>query len=127
LQQIAREDGEPWQYFVGLEGGLDIVQENGRRLAFLESWAMVRDAGGRGAYGQAGGILLPDALAAEVLDRGVELSVAIDIFASGRGIRDRQGAWGVLTCDLITRQDAFRIAVIQAFAPFFNAQLYSLR
>jgi non-canonical (house-cleaning) NTP pyrophosphatase len=127
LQQLACERGEPWRYFVGLEGGLDIVHENGRRLVFLESWAMVRDTTGREAYGQAGGILLPDALASEVLDRGVELSAAIDSFAGGEGIRDMQGAWGVLTRDLITRQDAFRIAVIHAFAPFFNAPLYSRR
>src|ERR1700739_4238259 len=35
-------------YFVGLEGGLDIIYENGhetgRRLVFLESWAYVSDA-----------------------------------------------------------------------------------
>lgn len=124
LVQLARQRGERWQYFVGLEGGLDVVRENGRRLVFLESWAMVMDSGGREAYGQAGGILLPEALASEVLDRGVELSAAIDAFAGGQGIRDLQGAWGVLTRDLITRQDAFRIAVIHAFAPFFNAKLY---
>jgi inosine/xanthosine triphosphatase len=125
LRRLARERGEPWRYFVGLEGGLDVVRENGKRLVFLESWAMVNDIAGREAYGQAGGILLPDVLAAEVLDRGVELSVAIDAFAGSQGIRDLQGAWGVLTRDLITRQDAFRIAVIHAFAPFFNAPLYS--
>ena len=61
-----------------------------------------------------------------MLDQGVELSVAIDRFAGGQGIRDMQGAWGVLTRNLITRQEAFRIAVIHAFAPFFNAALYSL-
>jgi non-canonical (house-cleaning) NTP pyrophosphatase len=124
LERQARERRESWRYFVGLEGGLDVLRENGRRITFLESWALVSDGAGREAYGQAGGVLLPEALAAEVLDRGVELSVAIDRFAGGRGIRDAQGAWGVLTCNLITRQEAFRIAVIHAFAPFFNASLY---
>ena len=124
LVRLARERGEAWRYFVGLEGGLDVVQENGRRMTFLESWAMVTDGAGREAYGQAGGILLPERLATEVLDKGVELSVAIDAFAGGQGIRDMQGAWGVLTRNLITRQEAFRIAVIHAFAPFFNAALY---
>ena len=60
-----------------------------------------------------------------VVDVGVELSQAIDEFAGGRGIRDTQGAWGVLTQDLITRQEAFRVAVIGAFAPFFNRAIYS--
>jgi inosine/xanthosine triphosphatase len=125
LVRLARERGEDWRYFVGLEGGLDVVRENGRRITFLQSWAMVMDGAGREAYGQAGGILLPERLAEEVLDRGVELSVAVDAFAGGQGIRDMQGAWGVLTRNLITRQEAFRVAVIHAFAPFFNAALYS--
>ncbi len=58
---------------------------------------------------------------------GVELSVAIDRFAKGTGIRDTQGAWGVLTDNLIARQDAFRIGVINAFAPFFNRAMYAAR
>jgi inosine/xanthosine triphosphatase len=124
LVRIARERGEKWRYFVGLEGGLDVLQENGRRLVFLENWAYVTDGAGRSAYGQSGGILIPEPLAVEVLDRGVELAAAIDAYAGGHGIRDAQGAWGVLTRNLITRQDAFRTAVINAFAPFFNAKLY---
>lgn len=125
VARIAREGHEPWKYFVGLEGGLDIIRERGERRVFLESWAYVADATGRGAFGQSGGILLPEPLVKSVVDDGVELSEAIDAFAGGHGIRDAQGAWGVLTSNLITRQDAFRIAVINAFAPFFNSALYS--
>jgi inosine/xanthosine triphosphatase len=120
--------GQQAAYFVGLEGGLDIIYENGeenrRRLVFLESWAYVSDAGGRGFYGRSGAILLPEALAVEVLDRGIELSHAIEAYTGMQGVRDSQGAWGILTKNLINRQESFRIAVISAFAPFFNAQLY---
>jgi inosine/xanthosine triphosphatase len=123
LMRIARERGEPWRYFVGLEGGLDVIAENGGRRVFLESWAFVSD-GIRGAFGRSGGIEVPAILAEEVLNRGVELSVAIDKFAGGKGIRDAQGAWGVLSNNLITRQDAFRVAVVSAFAPFFNKAVY---
>ena len=125
LAGVARARREEWGYFVGLEGGLDVLHENGRRMAFLESWAFVTDAAGRESWGHAGGVLLPAALAAEVLDRGAELSAAIDAFSGAQGIRDAQGAWGVLTGNLITRQDVLRAAVINAFAPFFNAALYS--
>ena len=119
----------PWaSYFVGLEGGLDVIQENGndngRRLVFLESWAFVGDAYGKGFYGGSGAILLPEALATEVLDRDAELSQAIEAYTGIRGIRDSQGAWGVLTKNLIDRQESFRIAVISAFAPFFNPAIY---
>ena len=118
-------------YFVGLEGGLDVIQENGQngrekggRLVFLESWAFVCDANGRGFYGRSGAILLPEALASEVLDRGVELSHALEAYTGIQGVRDSQGAWGVLTKNLIDRQESFRIAVISAFAPFFNPDVY---
>jgi non-canonical (house-cleaning) NTP pyrophosphatase len=68
---------------------------------------------------------IPEALAHEVLEKGVELSVAIDTLAGARGIRDAQGAWGILTRNLISRQEAFRIAVIAAFAPFYGGEMYS--
>jgi len=124
LATRAKEAHLPWEYCVGLEGGVDIVSDRGSRSVFLQNWAYVADKSGRAAYGQSGSVLLPDILARQVVDEGIELGVAIDAFAGGHGIRDAQGAWGVLTQNMITRQDAFRTAVINAFAPFFNAQLY---
>jgi non-canonical (house-cleaning) NTP pyrophosphatase len=147
LVQLAHESGAAWHYFIGLEGGLDVVHElaspaemlrhpalphDERRRVFLESWAFVTD-GARGHYGCSGSIELPDALAHEVLENGLELSAAIerfavvtdpDRFAGAVGIRDAQGAWGVLSNELITRQEAFRVAVIAAFAPFYNVKMY---
>src|ERR1700694_926961 len=138
LVERARQEGAAGQYFVGLEGGLDVVregiaademlrhsglQQSGHRRVFLESWAYVSD-GARGHYGRSGSIELPDALAHEVLENGVELAIAIDRFAGAVGIRDAQGAWGVLSINFITRQEAFRVAVIAAFAPFYNMKLY---
>jgi inosine/xanthosine triphosphatase len=124
LQSTAKQNGQPWNYFVGLEGGLDPVEENGRRRVFLESWAYVSD-GQQGYFGRSGALELPDALAEEVLLRGTELSVAIDQFAQQTGIRDAQGAWGVLSANKINRQEAFRVAVIAAFAPFYNQKFYN--
>ena len=141
LQEIALQRRTTWQYFVGLEGGLDVVQggastdemlrhpgmrQNGQRRVFLESWAYVSD-GKQGHYGHSGGIEIPEALAHEVLENGVELSAAIDRFAGAVGIRDAQGAWGVLSNNLISRQEAFRVAVIAAFAPFYNSKMYRAR
>ena len=118
LLTLARQKHERWKYFTGLEGGLDIVHDRGRRRVFLENWACVLDTAGRESYGQSGAIALPEPLVKKVVDEGVELSVAIDEFAGETGIRDAQGAWGVLTGNLITRQDAFRVSFINAFAPF---------
>jgi inosine/xanthosine triphosphatase len=120
LLRIAREKNEPWNYFVGLEGGIDVIHDRGARWVFLENWAYVTDGTERVSFGQSGAILMPEPLVKSVVDDGVELSQAIDAFAGGHGIRDAQGAWGVLTDNLVTRQDSFRIAVINAFAPFFT-------
>jgi non-canonical (house-cleaning) NTP pyrophosphatase len=144
LISMASRKGEDFQYFVGLEGGLEIMETdksqesnqrpgvngedvdsagNGGRRVFLESWAYVSD-GSRGHFGRGGGIELPESLAHEVLHKGVELASAIDKFAGMAGIRDNQGAWGVLTSNLITRREAFRVALVAAFAPFYNANLF---
>lgn len=130
-EALLRLGSERAKYFVGLEGGLDVIYENGHengpRLVFLESWAFVCDASGKGFYGRSGAIPLPEALAIEVVDRGIELSHAIEAYTGLQGVRDSQGAWGVLTGNLIDRKEAFRIAVISAFAPFFNAEIYQRR
>ncbi|HEY6127708.1 MAG TPA: inosine/xanthosine triphosphatase [Candidatus Acidoferrum sp.] len=123
LQKVAQQESKSWNYFVGLEGGLDSVVENGQRRVFLESWAYVSD-GTRGHFGRSGAVELPAELAEEVFDQGTELSVAIDHFAGEVGIRDARGAWGVLSANQITRQEAFRVALIAAFAPFFNQAMY---
>jgi inosine/xanthosine triphosphatase len=123
LQESFCTEGATADYFIGLEGGLDVAVENGVKRVFLESWAYVSD-GSRGHFGCSGSIELPEALAQEVLSRGTELSVAIDQFAGAVGIRDGQGAWGVLSRNLISRQESFRLAVVAAFAPFYNAKMY---
>ena len=134
VQRVAQQNNERWDYFAGLEGGLDVVAEHSQHpvspgpgdfppRVFLESWAYISD-GRVGHYGRSGSVEIPEALAHEVLEKGVELSVAIDALAGARGIRDAQGAWGVLTRNLISRQEAFRIAVIAAFAPFYSGEMY---
>lgn len=122
LQQIARERGECWQVFIGLEGGVDVLSLDGERRVFLESWVYVSGANGYGHYGQSGAIALPSELAKQVVDQGADLSDAIDVYAGAQGIRNGPGAWGVLTRGLITREDAFRTATINALAPFFNSK-----
>jgi inosine/xanthosine triphosphatase len=123
LQESLCTGGRVAEFYVGLEGGLDVTIENGVKRVFLESWAFVSD-GSRGHFGCSGGIELPEALAEEVLSHGTELAAAIDKFAGAVGIRDGQGAWGVLSRNLISRQESFRLAVVAAFAPFYNAKMY---
>jgi inosine/xanthosine triphosphatase len=123
LQRKLIAENRASDFYVGVEGGLDVVLEDGRKRVFLESWAYVCGLE-RGYFGCGGSIEIPGLLAEQVLSYGVELAAAIDQFAGAVGIRDGKGAWGVLSGGLISRQDSFRIAVIAAFAPFYNARLY---
>jgi inosine/xanthosine triphosphatase len=125
LARVAREKREPWQYFLGLEGGLDVISEAGKRWVFLQNWAYLADATGQGAFGQSGAIALPEPLASRLIDDGIDLAEAIDAFAQTAGVRDAQGAWGVLTRGLVTRRDAVRVSVISALAAFFGSHASS--
>jgi inosine/xanthosine triphosphatase len=49
----------------------------------------------------------------------------IDEVAGERDVRSRQGAWGVLSRDLFTRSMSFEVALLAAFAPFYNLAMYS--
>jgi inosine/xanthosine triphosphatase len=87
----------------------------------LKTWAAVTD-GTRWGYGAGGAILLPDHVSHQVL-AGRELGDVVDQVA-GAAVRGTRGVWGVLTRDLVGRQDSFRSAILAALAPFYNPALY---
>ena len=107
-------------FAVGLEGGLSPIGVGGPFA--LHTWAAVTD-GEQWGYGAGGAVGIPPHVAARVL-AGEELGDVVDGLV-GEPTRGTRGAWGVLTRDLVTRRDAFRLAVLAAFAPFYNAGAYS--
>jgi non-canonical (house-cleaning) NTP pyrophosphatase len=58
------------------------------------------------------------------MNDGVDLGVAIDRFAEEVDVRSKQGTFGILTRDLITREDSFETAAIFALTPVFNKNIY---
>jgi inosine/xanthosine triphosphatase len=122
LERLAAE-GTPASLGVGLEGGLEVRGTGRDRRAYLMSWAYVTD-GRRGAHGCGGGLELPPAIVDEVVDQGVELAHAIDRFVGETDVRSRQGAWGVLTRGAVSRSASFEMALLNAFAPFYNPDSY---
>jgi inosine/xanthosine triphosphatase len=101
-------------FAVGVEGGLHEVVPG---VWSLQSWAAVTD-GTLWGHGAGPSLVVLPRLVERVLG-GEELGDVIDQEA-GQLVRGTRGAWGVLTLDLIGRQEAFRLAVIAAFAPFYN-------
>ncbi|MCA1584722.1 MAG: DUF84 family protein [Acidobacteria bacterium] len=106
---------------VGVEGGVHSLTLGETRTVTLQTWAAITDGTAWG-IGAGGSIALPDTIAARVI-KGEELGNIIDEL-TGESVRGTRGAWGVLTRDLIGRRDAFRLAVIAALAPFYNAEAY---
>ena len=112
--------------YVGLEGGFHSIQLEGEWHTFLRGWAFVTD-GQRGSFGMSPSIAVPDPIVESVVKGKRELGEVIDEVAGMRDVRSRQGAWGVLSRDLLTRSMSFEAALIAAFAPFYNRELYAPR
>lgn len=109
--------------YVGLEGGFHSISVDGEWHTFLRGWAYVTD-GERGGFGATPSISVPESIKNSVIEGRRELGLVIDEVAGARDVRSRQGAWGVLSRDLVTRSLSFELALIAAFAPFYNAEMY---
>jgi inosine/xanthosine triphosphatase len=107
-------------YSVGVEGGVCIYQGH----TFLQSWACIYN-GEQVWFGSSGSIELPSALSDAVVRGGADLGDVIDSFAEQHNVRSNQGTWGILTNDLITREDSFELAAINALVPFLNTRVYN--
>lgn len=110
--------------YVGLEGGFHSISVDGEWHTFLRGWAYATD-GQRGSFGMSPSICVPDAIVKDVISGKRELGIVIDEVAGARDVRSKQGAWGVLSRDLLTRAMSFEAALIAAFAPFYNPALYA--
>jgi inosine/xanthosine triphosphatase len=123
--EAVREVLAPQQadFYAGLEGGFHSLYLDREPLTFLRGWAYVT-SGERGNFGAGPSVVVPDAIVKLVVEGKRELGDVIDEVAGEFDIRSRQGAWGVLSRELLTRSMTFEIALIAAFAPFYNAKFY---
>jgi non-canonical (house-cleaning) NTP pyrophosphatase len=121
-EQLQKEDASA-ELYVGLEGGFHSVNVDEEWHTFLRGWAYATD-GKRGYFGAGPSVSVPPSIADMVIDGKRELGLVIDEVAGERDVRSRQGAWGVLSRDLLTRSMSFETALIAAFAPFYNPAFY---
>ena len=123
VRDLLRSQRLDAEIYVGLEGGFHSISIEGEWHTFLRGWAYATD-GKNGAFGASPSITVPEALAKKVIEGRRELGLVIDEVSGKRDIRSREGAWGVLSRDLVTRSLSFELALIAAFAPFYNPELY---
>lgn len=96
----------------GLEGGV-VQTEFG---LMTNAWCVIVARDGRIGVGGSANMLLPRVVASRVLDDGIELGDAMDEYANTVDVKRGQGAIGILTRGLLTRQGAYEYIVRLALA-----------
>ncbi|MCA1623566.1 MAG: DUF84 family protein [Acidobacteria bacterium] len=123
VQDLLLKGDKAAQFYVGLEGGFHTIKMENQNYTFLRGWAYVTD-GSRSSFGASPSILVPDLIVKRVVEEKRELGDVIDEVAGENDVRSRQGSWGVFSRDLLARSTSFELALIAAFALFYNAKLY---
>ncbi len=104
---------------IGLEGNIHETEHG----MFGTGWAVALDRVGTLGIGGSGRFLLPDRVA-QAVRRGEELGPLMDALTGEQNTWQRQGAIGIFTNQLITRQEALETAVIFALTRFLNPHYY---
>jgi inosine/xanthosine triphosphatase len=110
-------------FAIGLEGGFFILSAEDTEYVHLQTWAYAHHAG-KGYYGSSMSMPVPLAIAKAVLENKKELGEIIDHFAERKEVRNQDGAFGVFSLGLLSRQQALELALIGALAPFYHHKLY---
>ncbi|WP_456405667.1 DUF84 family protein [Caldithrix abyssi] len=109
-------------YAIGLEGGtfpLTTPALSPDVLYFLQNWVYVYN-GQTGSLGSSPALPLPGTIVRQLYEERRELAEVIDEFSGRHDVRSNQGAFGILTRQLLSRTHTFEISVINAFIPFLN-------
>lgn len=105
-------------YWVGIEGGVEANEEGMESFA----WIFILDKNKVGVAKTAS-FFLPKRIV-QLVQEGKELGEANDIIFEKHNSKQKNGAVGLLTANLIDRTGYYTEAVILALIPFFNKTLY---
>jgi len=112
----AREHIPDADFWVGLEGGIDTIDDD--LMAF--AWMAVLGTDGR--IGEARTVTLPLPPAVKrLVEEGMELGDANDRVFSTVNSKHQGGAFGLLTNGLYTREGVYTEALVVALVPFVNS------
>ncbi|GAC1412697.1 MAG: inosine/xanthosine triphosphatase [Candidatus Doudnabacteria bacterium] len=106
-------------YYVGLEGGLQSVDDH----YYDCGWIVVLDKFMNEGIGGTSKIALPKTMERMILE-GLELGEATDKVFGSVNSKQAGGFFGMMTENKITRLDAYKDAVICALARFMHSDLF---
>jgi inosine/xanthosine triphosphatase len=105
-------------FWVGIEGGVETTPDGLTAFA----WVIIK-SGSTTGKARTGAFLLPPKVS-ELVFAGKELGEADDIFFGKSNSKQKDGAIGLLTGNVINRQLLYEHAVILALPPFKNPDLF---
>ena len=106
---------------VGIEGGVTALVDGS---VMSNAWAVVVDRDGREGVGGSLAMPLPPRVA-RLLREGMELGHAVDAVAGTENVKHKEGAVGVLTQGLVTRQGAYEVLLSYALAPWLAPSYFA--
>lgn len=112
----ARASAPDASYWVGLEGGVEVI--DGQLMAF--AWMAVQGSDGRIGEARSATLPLPPAVKA-LVDTGMELGDANDAVFSTVNSKQAGGAYGLLTDGLYTRESIYTQTLVIALTPLVNS------
>ena len=105
-------------YYVSIEGGIDLLDNNYEAFA----WVVISD-NNKISKAKTATFPLPLKIS-DLIKQGYELGEADDIVFNRSNSKQKNGAVGILTDNLINRTDYYKHAIILALIPFTNSKLY---
>ncbi len=105
-------------FWVGIEGGIDKLGSQIYAFAWIVILSENKIAKARTAT-----FFLPEKII-ELLNKGIELGKADDIIFKNSNSKQKNGAVGILTHNVIDRTEYYSQAVILSLIPFVNKELY---
>lgn len=118
LYEQMNASGE-YDYFAGIEGGIVKVFNSWFALGCI----CLMNREGKKSFGTSALFQLPDEWI-ERLRGGMELGHLIDEVTGDKNSKQKNGAIGYLTQNVLTRKDIYIEGVITALIPFLNKDIY---
>lgn len=114
----ARQNFPESDYWVGIEGG---AERRGEEIEVF-AWIVIENKTKKGKA-RTSSFFLPNKVT-RLINQGMELGQADDIIFNRKNSKQQNGAIGILTGNVITRENYYTEAVILALIPFRNSELY---
>jgi inosine/xanthosine triphosphatase len=106
-------------YGVGIEGGLQKIEKNW----FDSGWVVILDKSKKEGIGSSIRMETPSKMM-KLVNKGLELGEIDDIFFKMKNSKQKQGHFGLMTKNIVTREKGYIDGVISALSRFTNNKIF---